>query len=219
MLWKRNGTKPLLQVVLHPDRCLNLTKQVHDESGHRRKDPTYKKLSDSYWWPNQYLYIANYCRTCHECQMCSSYRNKIPIELTYVWTILREFAADVVHMPLGKQGLWYIDLCNKFSGWLEAEALRKALSKAISEMIFEVMSRFGCFLKIMVDNGTEFKGAVILLANKYNIPIIPISPYNPSANGIIERGHGCISNQFGKYCKEILWNGQKYYLLLYGQIE
>ena len=57
-------------------------------------------------------------------------------------------------------------------------------------MIFEVMSRFGCFPKITVDNGTEFKGAVTLLADKYNIPIIPISPYNPSANGIVERGHG-----------------------------
>jgi hypothetical protein len=191
MLWKRNGTRPPLQVVLHPDRRLNLTKQAHDESGHRGKDPTYKKLSDSYWWPNQYLYVANYCRTCHECQMRSSYRNKIPIEPTYVRTILREFAADVVHMPLGKRGLRYIvDMREKFSGWLEAKALRKASSKAIAEMIFEVMTRFGCFPKITVDNGSEFKGAVTLLADKYNIPIIPISPYNPSANGIVERGHG-----------------------------
>ena len=71
MLWKRNGTKPPLQVILHLDRRLNLTKQVHNESGHRGKDPTYKKLSDSYWWPNQYLYVANYCHTCHECQMHS----------------------------------------------------------------------------------------------------------------------------------------------------
>ena len=111
-------------------------KQVHDESGHHRKDPTYKKLSDSYWWPNQYLYVANYCHTCHECQMHLSYRNKLPIELTYVRTIhvLHEFAANVVHMPLGKRGLRYIvDLCDKFSGWLEAKALRKASSKAIAE--------------------------------------------------------------------------------------
>ena len=49
MLWKRNGTKPPLQVILHPDQCLNLTKQAHDESGHCGKDPMYKKLSDSYW--------------------------------------------------------------------------------------------------------------------------------------------------------------------------
>ena len=101
------------------------------------------------------------------------------------------FAADVVHMCLGKHGLRYIvDLHDKFSGWLEAKALRKAVSKAIAEMIFEVMSWFGCFLKITIDNGTKFKGAVTLLADKYNIPIIPISPYNPSANGIVERGHG-----------------------------
>ena len=56
-----------------------------------------------------------------------------------------------------------------YTGWLEAKALWKASLKAIAEMIFEVMSRFRCFLKITVNNGMEFKGAVTLLADKYNI--------------------------------------------------
>jgi hypothetical protein len=42
----------------------------------------------------------------------------------------------------------------------------------------------------MVDNGSEFKGAVIRLVDKYKLPIIPILPYNPVANGNVERGHG-----------------------------
>ena len=141
-------------------------------------------------------------------------------------------------MPLGKRGLRYIvDLHDKFSGWLEAKALRKASLKAIAEMIFEVMSRFGCFPKITVDNGTEFKGAVTLLTDKYNIPIIPISPYNPSANGIVERGHGIYIESIWKILQgntakwpEILplmiWadrvttkrtTGSSLYYLLYGQ--
>ena len=83
----------------------------------------------------------------------------------------------------------------------------------------------------------ELKGAVTLLANKYNIPIIPISPYNPSANGIIERGHGIYIESIWKILQgnttkwpEILplamWagrvtvrgvTGSSPYYLLYGQ--
>ena len=151
---------------------------------------------------------------------------------------MREFAADVVHMPMGKKGLRYIvDMRKKFSGWLEAKALRKASSKAIAEMIFEVMTQFGCFPKITVDNGMEFKGPITLLADKYNILIIPISPYNPSANDIIERGHGVYIESIWKILQgntakwpEILpltiWadqvtakrmTGSSPYYLLYGQ--
>ena len=108
ILWCRNGTRPPLQVILEPSHQLRLTKQAHDDSGHRGKDPMYEKLSDSFWWPNQYLFIQEYCRTCHECQMCLSYRNKILIEPTYMQTILQEFSADMVHMPLGKGGYKYI---------------------------------------------------------------------------------------------------------------
>ena len=83
----------------------------------------------------------------------------------------------------------------------------------------------------------EFKGAITLLADKYNIPIIPISPYNPSANGIIERGHGIYIKSIWKILQgntakwpEILplaiWadrvtmkrmTGSSSYYLLYGQ--
>ena len=45
-------------------------------------------------------------------------------------------------------------------------------------------------LKLTVGNGLEFKGAVIHLADKYKLPIIPILPYNPVVNGNVERGHG-----------------------------
>ena len=190
LLWKRNGTKPPLQVVLEPSRRLRLTSEAHDKSGHRGKDPTYKKLCDSFWWPNQYLYVKEYCRTCHQCQMRSSYRTKIPIEPTYVRTILRDFGADTVHMPLGKGGYKYIvDLRDKFTGWVEAKQTHKITSLVMADFIFEVMCRFGCLMKLTVDNGSEFKGAVTLLAEKYKLPLIPISPYNPPANGAVERGH------------------------------
>src|SRR6266852_1495208 len=124
-------------------------KQAHNDSGHCRKGLMYKKLSDSFWWPNQYLFVQEYCKMCHKCQMHLSYRNKIPIEPTYMWTILQEFGADTVHMPLGKGGYKYIvDLCDKFSRWVEAQAMRKAISANIADFIFNVMCHFGCLVKL-----------------------------------------------------------------------
>jgi hypothetical protein len=40
LLWKHNGTKPPLQVVLEPSHRLQLTSEAHDKSGHRGKDPS-----------------------------------------------------------------------------------------------------------------------------------------------------------------------------------
>ena len=61
ILWRRNGMKPPLQVVLEPSRRMRLIKEAHNNSGHRGKDPTYKKLSDSFWWPNMYQSAIEYC--------------------------------------------------------------------------------------------------------------------------------------------------------------
>ena len=77
-----------------------------------------------YWWPNMYYMVTQYCRTCHECQMRSTYRNTIPIQLQYVRSILRWFDADTVNMPKAKRGFKYlVDLVDNLTGWVEAKAI------------------------------------------------------------------------------------------------
>src|SRR5260370_42304905 len=97
-LWRRNGDCPIRQVVLNPEIQKRITCDAHDGSGHRGRDPTFQKIKDSYWWLNMYLTVAQYCRTCHECQLCSTYRNTIPIQPQYVCSILRCFDANTVNM-------------------------------------------------------------------------------------------------------------------------
>src|SRR5258707_15572127 len=98
---------------------------MHDCAGHCSRDPTFQKVRDSYWWPNQYVFVATYCRSCHECQMRSTYRNTILLQPQYVHTILRCFNADSVHMPSGSGGLKYVvDLVYNLTGGGEARALR-----------------------------------------------------------------------------------------------
>ena len=84
----------------------------------------FQKIRNSYWWPNQYVFVVTYCRLCHGCQMRSTYQNTIPLQPQYVHTILRHFDADSVHMPMGSGGMKYlIDIVDNLTGWIEAQAL------------------------------------------------------------------------------------------------
>src|SRR5258708_16390804 len=188
VLWRKNGDRPPLLVILSPDIQHRIVGDAHNKSGHRGRDPMFQKVQDSYWWPNLYMHIATYCHLCHECQMRSTYCNTIPLQLQYVRTILQQFDADSVHMPSGSRGFRYIvDLVDNLMGWVEARALCKLRATAITDFLFEVMCCFGCIFQLTCDNGMEFKGAVEELMHKYNVPVVRISPYNSQANGKIER--------------------------------
>ncbi len=175
-------------VVLNLKVRDRIAQNAHDEAGHRGRDPTFQKICDSYWWPNQYVSVAAYCRSCHECQMRSTYRNTIPLQLQYVRMILRWFDADSVHMPNGRGGQKYIvDLVDNLTSWVEVCTLRRLKADKIADFLFDMMCRFSCVFQLTCDNGTEFKGTTEELMRKYKVPVVHISPYNSQANGKIER--------------------------------
>lgn len=168
----------------------------------RGRDPTYKKLADFYFWPNMLTQIAVYCRTCRQCQLRSSYHPKVMINPTWVPTVLRKFNLDLVEMGI-KSGryLYIVDMRDDLTGWLEARMLSRKSSEEVAEFLWQdVICRFGCIPQISTDNGTEFKKAVDILARRYGIKIVRISPYNPAANGMIERGHRTWINSIWKLC-------------------
>jgi hypothetical protein len=115
----------------------------------------------------------------------------------------------------------------------------RVTSAFVADFIFEVMCCFGCLVKLTMDNGSEFKGAVVLLVEKYKLPLIPLPPYNPPANGVVERGHAVYINSIWKAVEgetslwplllnQALWAdrittkrtmGCSPYFLLYGQAQ
>ena len=203
MLWRRtnNNTLPR-RVILMQEKREELIRQAHEESGHRGRDPTYRKLADFYFWPNMFAQIAIFCRTCEQCQKRSAYHPKVKINPTWVPSVLRKFNMDLVEMGIRSNGYEYIvDIRDDLTGWLEARMLARKSSEDVASFLWQdVICRFGCIPQITTDNGTEFQGAVNTLTRKYGIPIIRISPYNPAANGMIERGHRTWISSIWKLC-------------------
>ena len=86
-------------------------------------------------------------------------------------------------------------------------------SEKVADFIWQdIICCFGCVPWITTDNGTEFQGAVSVLAKQYRVHIVRISPYNPVANGMIERGHRTWINSIWKLCgsKKEKWSNWFY---------
>jgi hypothetical protein len=203
VLWRRTNNDAIpKRVILEQEVRDELIRQAHEESGHRGRDPTYKKLSDFYFWSNMLAQVAIFCRTCEQCQKRSAYHPKVRISPTWVPTVLRKFNMDLVEMGIRSNGYEYIvDIRDDLTGWLEARMLARKSADAVADFLWQdVICRFGCIPQITTDNGTEFQGAVNALARRYNITVIRISPYNPAANGMIERSHRTWINSIWKLC-------------------
>lgn len=77
--------------------------------------------------------------------------------------------------------------------------MRSLSSRAVADFLWEdVISRHGCFGKLIIDGGSENKEAVAELTRRYGIKRVVVSAYHPQANGMIERGHKPIVDALSK---------------------
>ena len=68
--------------------------------------------------------------------------------------------------------------------------LRSENASALASFIFEdILCRWDALAEIVTDNGPAFVQALDVLADRYNIQHIRISPYNSQANSVVEQHH------------------------------
>ncbi|CAD7068778.1 unnamed protein product [Tilletia caries] len=97
---------------------------------------------------------------------------------------------DITYLPKALGQRYLVVARDDLSGWVEARALRHKSSRSVARfLVKDVFTRHGLPIQVTTDQGTEFKGVVDELLNKYKIDITRTSVYNPRANGAVERGH------------------------------
>jgi len=199
-LFKQHGRNvPLRRVVDPPDERNKIIRDLHDESGHRGKNGTWVKVSQRYWWEGMYNDIKEYVESCEQCRKRSLDRRQEELHPTWVSTLWERVNIDAVRMPPNQRMKYLIIARDDLSGWPEAQALQKLTAKNVATFLYRyIITRFGCFQKLVSDGGPENKKQVIKLLKRYGIKRIVISPYNPQANGMIERGHQPIVDALSK---------------------
>ena len=76
------------------------TIQLHNKNGHKRRERTYRRVADRYWWENLHSEMKTYVQICQECQRRDSSRPEEALHPTWVALLWQKVGLDVVYMPL-----------------------------------------------------------------------------------------------------------------------
>jgi hypothetical protein len=187
-----SGGRPLRRIVDDKNEQLEIIKAMHDDSGHRGKEGTWRKVWSRYHWKGQYEHVKQYVATCIPCQVHASATMKEEL-----WPqdpprmLFGSISVDVVYMPPGLNGKRFL-VCARCAAtqWPEARGLVKNDAASVLRFLEQdVFCRWGLPLRMTVDGGPENKGLVNDFQRQFGINRVVASAYHPEGQGMIERGH------------------------------
>ena len=205
-LYKRSkkGRVPPRRVIGRPAERQEVIASLHDEVGHRSRQTTYDQVARRYQWDGMYEDIAQYVKSCEECQRRARVQYEEPLHPTWSLTVWAKVGVDVVYMPESTEGYKFIVFArDDLSGWVEGRAIKDNTAQNVAKFLYEdVICRHGCPGRIIVDGGSENKKVAEALLANYGVQRTVVSAYHPQTNGLVERGHDAVVNSLSKYCSK-----------------
>ncbi len=208
----KSSSLPRLVIVDKTKRG-ELMALAHNEVGHKGRDAVYLHLTDRFYWPNMYIEVQYFIRSCIECQKSIKGHPVIPYNVSWQAPLLRHFKIDCIHMPRGVGGFEYIvHAVEPTILWPEAKSLKSLNAANVAAFIYKsIICRFACVPLITIDGGPEFKKEVRqLLKTQYNCTVIMSTAYHPEGNGVIERAHQPLVDAIFKCTGDAKGNWPKY---------
>ena len=186
-------SKPSLRIVVQKHEFEPLMFLVHDDptGGHLGINITLAKLREKYFWPKMHEDVEYYIKTCYKCQRRQKPSTHNEMHAIVAKAPFERIGIDFVGpLPKTSQGNRYILVAvDYFTKWPEAKATKRADVQTVVDFLYEeIICRHGPFKHLHSDRGTHFANALIKgLTEKFRIRHHLSSPYNPRANGQVER--------------------------------
>ena len=199
------GIEQLIIPKQHREAVLRLAHEI-PLAGHLGKKKTVERILQRFYWPTLYRDVAEWCRTCEQCQKHSAVKNlRAPlVPLPVIEEPFTRIAMDIVGpLPRSSTGNKYIlVVCDYATRYPEAIPMRTVDAEHVAEELVTMFARVGVPREILTDQGTNFMSK--LLAELYNLlHIHPIrtSPY-PQTDGLVERFNGTLKSMLRKTALE-----------------
>ena len=138
---------------------------AHDNLGHNRTHRTYTLLKRLYYWKGLKPSVSKHIKMCYQCQR----RNKQVVKYATlhfdVATFPMQFiSVDLIgefHPPTTKKNRYALTVICMLMGYIFCVPLKtKTAEEVIQAYINNIYSKFGGSMKILSDNGTEFKNKI-----------------------------------------------------------
>ena len=130
----------------------------------------------------------------------------LPLKPIAVSAPFQQWGLDIIgetNPSSSGQHKWILTATYLFTKWVEAIPTMNATYKVIMELIEEnILSRFGCPHKIVIDNAKAFKSkAMEAFCEKNGILLKHSTPYYPQGNGLAESSNKNIIQSIRKLLK------------------
>ena len=167
-----------------------ILRMAHDELGHNGTHRTYTILKRLYYWKGLKPSIEKHIKTCYQYQR----RNKQVVKYATLHFDVATFAMQFIfmdligefHPPTSRKHRYALTVICMLTGYVFCIPLKtKTAEKVIQAYIDNVYSKFGGSLKMLSDNGTEFKNKKFEQISKE----LYTPPYDPASNGRIGGFH------------------------------
>ena len=197
---------PVDQVVL-PRECRSTVLHLAHTiplAGHLGKKKTAKRIMGRFYWPTVFRDVADYCRSCPECQKSTHRRvARAPlIPLPVIGEPFERMAMDIVGpLPRSRSGNRYVlVVCDYATRYPEAVPLRTIDAEHVADEIVKIFARVGIPKEILTDQGSNFTSK--FLAEVYRLNAIRTSPYHPQTDGLVERFNQTLKEMLRKVATE-----------------
>jgi hypothetical protein len=175
---------------------------------HYWKTTVHKILRAGFYWPSIFSDVYKEVSSCHECQIFYGKRKlqPFPLKPISVEAPFRQWGLDFIgeiHPQSSAQHKWILTATYYFTKWIEAVPTRQATYTVIIQFLENnILSRFGCPIKIITDNATTFKSKKMeKFCSDYNITLGHSTSYYPQGNGLVESSNKSLTRIIKKCCK------------------
>ena len=179
---------------------------AHDDLGHNGFPRTYAAIKRVFFWKGMKEDIRKHCKTCATCQLHKlenvKFERKIfkpslqPMDFICM-DLIGEF-----HPPTSRGHRYALTAVCMLTGFTWCVPLKTKTAEEVAKAYMDhIYCNFGGSIKILTDNGTEFKNklfkeVVSKLGTEFSIHS---PPYRPQSNGKIEGFHGFLKTCIGKH--------------------
>jgi hypothetical protein len=213
LYWKDSGGM-LLRCLLENDVKRAMEEfQKGDCGGHHYwKTTAHKILRVGYYWPTIFTDVYKEVSNCHECQIFDG-RTKLhplPLKLISVEAPFMQWGLDFIgeiNSPSSAQHKWILIATNYFTKWIEAIPTKHVTDIVIIQFLeTNILSWFGCPIKIIIDNATTFKSKRMeKFCQDYNITLGNSTTYYPEGNRLAESSNKILT----RIIKRLLQDNKK----------
>ena len=186
----------------------SILQTAHDESGHNGFPRTYSAIRRLYYWKGIKEDVLQHCRNCYTCQLHKT--AAVKFEAKHFKPSLKPMdfiAMDLIgefHPPSSQGNSYALTGVCMLTGftWCVPIKLKKAtdVARAYTQHVYSIL---GGSMKILTDNGTEFKNEVFkeVLQKLGTEKLIHSPPYRPQSNGRIEGYHRYLKACIAKHMR------------------